>query len=155
MRAFALILLSAVFAAGCSTDNIGYDASADPFAQLSNAKARARAERKLILVVAGGDWCSACHHLHEFLAEDAATQARLAGAFIEVHVYLGDENFNEEFFATLPHSDYVPHYWILSAAGTVLGEQDPEDLEFDDSDDFDPQRFERFVDDWKARTPSV
>src|SRR4030095_3373112 len=35
--------------------DIGYDPHADPVAQLDQAKVRARAEKKLILVVAGGD----------------------------------------------------------------------------------------------------
>jgi hypothetical protein len=37
----------------------------------------------------------------------------------------------------------------------VLGEQDPEQLEFADRDEYDPKRFETFVDGWKAQTPTT
>ena len=142
---FLLTLLTA-----CSSGNFGYDAKADPFALLESAKTQARAEGKRILVVAGGEWCSSCRHLYKFLEDDAATQALLDRTFVQVHVYIGDENFNDRFFATLPSSQFVPHYWILSAEGTVLGEQDPEELELDDSDDYDPERFARFAQGWST-----
>jgi hypothetical protein len=138
--------LSVVFLAACApVTDLGYDAKADPFAQLEAAMSRARAENKRILVVAGGDWCGPCHDLHEFIEDDAQTRALLDSAFVQVHVYLGEDNFNEQFFEALPPTDYVPYYWVLAPDGTVLGEQSPADLEFEDSEDYDPARFAAFV----------
>jgi hypothetical protein len=145
LRKWCLTPILVALAACARPTDLGYDAKADPFLQLDAAKVRARGENKRILVVAGGDWCGACHRLHEFLEDDDKTAALLDGAFVQVHVYLGDENFNESFFATLPPTRFVPHYWVLSADGTVLGEQSTEALEIDGSDDYDPDRFADFV----------
>jgi len=139
-----LFFLACLSACAPPTD-LGYDARADPFLQLDAAKVRARSESKRILVVAGGDWCGACHRLHEFLEDDEKTAALLDDAFVQVHVYLGAENSNESFFATLPPTRFVPHYWVLSADGALLGEQSTEELEIDASDDYDPARFADFV----------
>ena len=128
-----------------------YDPHAEPFTQLEQAKVRARAEQKLILVVAGGDWSINCHQLHDFLEEEQSTQALLDRTFVQIHVYVGEDNYNEEFFDKLPASDFVPHYWILSADGEFLGEQDPSELEFEDSEDYDPKRFASFAGDWSNR----
>jgi hypothetical protein len=144
-RGLALLVATAFLTACAPRSNLGYDAKADPFLQLDVAMARARAENKRILIVAGGDWCGSCHALHEYLEDNPATQALLDSAFVQVHVYLGEDNFNENFFATLPETDYVPYYWVLAPDGTVLGEQSPADLEFDDSEDYDPARFATFV----------
>jgi hypothetical protein len=135
----------AFLSASAPPTGLGYDAQADTLQQLDAAKIRARGENKRILVVAGGDWCGACHRLHEFLEDDDKTAALLDGAFVQVHVYLGAENFNESFFATLPPTRFVPHYWVLSADGTVPGERSTEELEIDGSDDYDPDRFADFV----------
>lgn len=151
-RIATLILLCAsALAAGCGTRDIGYDPQANPFTELERAKARAQAEKKLILVVAGGDWCGNCHALHDFLAEEQSTQALLDRTFVQIHVYVGEDNYNDEFFDRLPSSDFVPHYWILSAQGECLGEQDPSELEFEDSEDYDPKRFASFVSAWEGR----
>jgi hypothetical protein len=141
-----------VLLAGCArNDNLGYDPGADALAQLGAAMTEARANRKLILVTAGGDWCSACHALHDFLADQHDTRARLEAAFVQVHVYIGEDNFNQDFFAQarLPRTEYVPHFWILDEDGLLLAEQDPSELEFEDSDDYDPRRFAEFIDRWR------
>lgn len=146
-------LLAALLVGCAPRDNLGYDPNADALAQLGHAMTEARAQRKLILVTAGGDWCSACHALHDFLKDDAETRALLDSAFVQVHVYLGEENFNEDFFAQtgLPRTEYVPHFWILDEDGVLLAEQDPSELEFKDSDDYDPGRFTEFVARWKRQ----
>jgi len=135
--------------AACGSPDICYDPHANPFTQLEQAKVRARSENKLILVVAGNDGCINC--LHDFLEEDQPAQALLDRTFVQIHVYVGEDNDNHEFFDRLPGSDYVPHYWILSADGEFLGEQDPSELEFEDSEAYDPKRFASFVGDWSSR----
>jgi hypothetical protein len=62
---------------------IGYDPSADAFAQLESALAAAQAGDKLLLVIAGGDWCVRCHYLAAFLERERAIDAALHDVFVE------------------------------------------------------------------------
>ena len=88
----------ALFALAAEGATLGYDPKADPFEQYHEAVATAEAQGKLVLVIAGGDWCSWCHRLDRFLDRNDDVRARLADAFVVMKVYVGDENYNETFF---------------------------------------------------------
>src|SRR5262245_39367946 len=88
----ALLCAAAVAAA-----DIGYDAKADASAQLTAAVKQADAQHKLVLLVAGGDWCIWCHYLHEFLEANPDLDHALHDVFVVQKVYRGDDNPNEEF----------------------------------------------------------
>ena len=101
LAAVAALLIGTQAFAADSTE-LGYDPQADPFEQLEAATTTARAEHKLVLLVAGGDWCVWCHYLAAFLERQPAIDAALHDVFVLAKVYVGDENMNKEFFARLP-----------------------------------------------------
>ena len=143
----ALLVGTQAFAA--DTSQLGYDPQADAFEQLETAVTTASAERKLVLLVAGGDWCVWCHYLAAFLERETAIDAAFHDVFVIAKVYVGDENMNKEFFARLPKAAGAPHFWVLLAAGEVLHSQDTLPLE-DGNKSYDPAAFMAFIDRWRA-----
>jgi hypothetical protein len=57
--------------------DLGYDPKADPFEQYHAAIELAEREHKLVLVIAGGDWCTWCHVLDRFVSNDDEVERRL------------------------------------------------------------------------------
>lgn len=86
----------------CGAKDIGYDPKADPFHQLEESAKIAKAEHKYILVVSGGDWCRWCHVLDDYLNTNKPIYDNLRNSFVFMKVYLGDKNYNDEFFSQLP-----------------------------------------------------
>jgi thioredoxin-related protein len=130
--------------------DIGYDPKADALVTLSSAEARAHSEDKLVLLVAGGDWCIWCHYLYEFLEKNDDVDSALHDVFVVAKVYVGDENRNEAFFAKLPKADGAPHFWVLSDTGEVLKSQPTVVLE-DGNKSYRKEAFMKFVDEWRQR----
>jgi thiol:disulfide interchange protein len=131
-------------------EDIGYDAKANPFDELTSAVKRAGAEHKLVLLIAGGDWCIWCHYLHAFLDRNADLDTALHEVFVVQQVYSGDDNRNEPFFATLPKAGGYPHFWIIGARGEVLKSQRTDVLE-DGDKSYDHAAFARFIAGWQER----
>ncbi len=144
----AAAILAFALPAG-ATEGLGYDPAADPFAQLAEAKTAATADHKLILVVAGGDWCSWCHYLDAFFKKNPDLEQALQNTFAVVHVNYSEDNKNEDFFATLPKALGYPHFWVLSADGAVLRSQNTAPLE-NGNNGYDKSRVVAFVDEWRA-----
>jgi len=147
----ALVLATAMLAGSvraAETKDIGYDAKADAFALRDAAVAQAVAEDKLVLLISGGDWCIWCHYLAAFLDRETDLDAALHDVFVVAKVYVGDENLNKEFFATLPKAAGAPHFWILSASGELLESQDTLPLE-DGAKSYDPVKVRAFIDRWQ------
>jgi thiol:disulfide interchange protein len=143
-------LLIGVEALAADSTKLGYDPQANPFEQLEAALATARAEHKLVLLVAGGDWCVWCHYLAAFLEREPAIDAALHDVFVVAKVYVGDENMNKEFFERLPKAAGAPHFWVVSAGGEVAASQDTLPLE-NGAKSYDPAAFTAFIERWRAR----
>lgn len=139
--------------AGCASyGDLGYSSTADPFEQLDQASQQASQqtgqEQKLILLIAGGDWCRWCYVLHDFLKGNARVNQALLREFVVVKVYFGDKRDNQSFFDQLPQNQAYPYFWILSADKQLYGVQDPFVLESGSS--YDETKFLHFVQRWKA-----
>jgi thiol:disulfide interchange protein len=152
-RICGCVLVAAVFHWGSmavsAESTLGYDSTADPFVQLREAQVEAKRDGKRILVIAGGDWCIWCHYLNAFLHDHDEVSVPLDEAFVIVKAYLGDENKNAAFFATLPEAAGYPHFWVLAEDGRLLQSQNTLPLE-DGGKSYDVQRFLAFIDEWGA-----
>mgnify|MGYP003576020302 CR=1 FL=1 len=147
--ALAAVLILCVNAVRAAED-LGYDPQADPFAALNAAAAQAKSQDKLVLLIAGGDWCVWCHYLDAFVKSDADVAAALYDTFVVLKVYRGDENLNERFFSGLPEAAGYPHFWILSGDGHLLRSQGTLELE-DGAKSYDKSAFLAFVERWRER----
>ena len=144
----AALVAAALCASAAHAATLGYDPKADPFDQYHDAVGVAGAQGKLVLVVAGGDWCRWCHVLERFIARNADVHARLRDAFVVVKVYVGDENYNEDFFAQLPRAVGAPHFWVISPERVVLASQSTGALERG-RNGYDKGEFLEFIAHWK------
>ena len=142
--------LLAAFAARSDEANLGYDPQADPFEQYHDAIASAQSENKLVLVIAGGDWCSWCYTLDAFFGRDDDVRRQLLDAFVVMKVYVGDENYNRDFFSQLPEARGAPHFWIISPDRRVLASQSTGEFERDRKG-YDREQFLAFIERWKTR----
>lgn len=147
----ALLLVAATTSAGSQATQLGYDPVADPFEQYQSAIAQAKAQNKLVLVIAGGDWCRWCHVLNHFVSDNSDVDFALHDAFVVVKVYVGDENYNEFFFSQLPEARGAPHFWIVSADRSVLASQSTGSFEHG-RNGYDKQEFLHFIDQWRQRS---
>jgi thioredoxin-related protein len=145
-------LLCVVSRPSLSQSELGYEPSADPFQLVRDARQIAAENGQLVLVMAGGDWCIWCHYLNKFLTENPTIEHDLKETFAVVKAHLGDENFNEEFFATLPEAAGYPHFWVLSPEGEVLVSQNTFPLE-DGDKSYDKGKFAEFISTWKDYRP--
>ena len=144
----AVMMVAAMGAQNSSAANLGYDPQADPFEQYHDAIAAAKAEGKLVLVIAGGDWCRWCHVLNKFVKSNDDVRERLDDAFVVMKVYIGDENYNEMFFSQLPAARGAPHFWIVSPDKQVLASQSTGAFERDKKG-YDKGEFLDFIGRWK------
>jgi hypothetical protein len=142
------VVMSSVHAA---PGRLGYDPEADPFEQYHAAIETAEAENKLVLVIAGGDWCYWCHVLNKFMVRNTDVKHSLEDAFVVVKVYVGDENYNELFFEQLPQAVGAPHFWIIAPDRNVLSSQSTSGFERGKKG-YDKQQFLDFVQHWKLQS---
>lgn len=149
----ASVIVSPIASSNGSDTMLGYDPKADAFEQYHNAVAQAEAQNKLVLVIAGGDWCRWCHVLNRFVARNDDVEAALDDAFVVVKVYIGDENYNEFFFSQLPEARGAPHFWIIAPDRNVLSSQSTSSFEHG-KNGYDKQEFLAFIDHWKKQAAS-
>lgn len=142
------LLWTALVAATAQAAKLGYDPKADAFEQYHEAIATAQAQGKLVLIVAGGDWCRWCYVLDRFLSRNDEVKTQLEDAFVVMKVYVGDENYNEDFFAQLPRAYGAPHFWIVSPDRVVLASQSTGALERG-KNSYDKAAFLDFIQRWK------
>ena len=142
------LLLTTMTALAGSAANLGYDPKADPFDQYHEAVARAAAEHKLVLVIAGGDWCYWCHVLNRFVNRNTDVETALHDTFVVMKVYVGDQNYNDFFFSQLPPARGAPHFWIISPDRNVLSSQSTGAFEHGKRG-YDKREFLDFVAKWK------
>jgi len=147
MKAIWTCLLLCISALTHAAD-LGYDREADPFEQYQQAIEQATNEHKLVLIVAGGDWCRWCHVLNRFISNNEDIEASLNDTFVVMKVYVGPGNFNELFFSQLPQAYGAPHFWIVSPEREVLASQSTAKLERGKST-YDKASFLAFIDQWK------
>ena len=139
-RAHALAALLLIAACGAAAGqpapradpmyvNPAYDVARDPAADVQVAIARARAERRVILVEVGGDWCVWCHILDRYLAANTAAREAFARAFIIVKVNYDPQHRNAKFLSAYPVLTGYPAFVILDTDGKFAAVQDTSALE--------------------------
>jgi hypothetical protein len=149
-QTIATMVLALMWAVGAHAADLGYDPEADPFEQYHQAIAEAEAQNKLVLIVAGGDWCRWCHVLERFVEKNRDVEQRLHDTFVVMKVYVGPGNFNELFFSQLPVAYGAPHFWIVSPQREVLASQSTAKLERGKST-YDKETFLAFIDERRSK----
>jgi hypothetical protein len=150
IRIALAIGMAAVISTAAMAASSGYDPEADPFDQYQTAIAQAQAEGKLVLVIAGGDWCSWCKTLSRFISSNADIDTELHKAFVVMKVYVGPDNYNADFFDQLPEARGAPHFWIISPERRVLSSESTAQFERG-RNGYDRQEFLDFIARWQRQ----
>ncbi len=125
-----------------------YNAERDPIGDISVARVKAIEKDKLLLLIAGGDWCSWCL----VLDKDIKRNKKFRDIFEIVKVYIGPENQNNELFSKFPKVIAFPHFFILNTRLELVGSQSVSS--FEGSDQFSSRRrynrhyMNEFLDQW-------
>ncbi len=153
-KTMLMMVMTLLFAAHSHARDLGYDPQADPFEQYQQAIAAAEASNKLVLIIAGGDWCRWCYVLDRFVERNDEVERSLTDTFVVMKVYVGPGNYNELFFSQLPQAYGAPHFWIVSPQREVLGSQSTAKLERGKST-YDKAGFLAFIESWREhlKTP--
>ena len=160
MRILSIAALSfaMLFVVGCADEKDPlprysqvYDTNHDPQADFRFATLRAQESNRRILMFVGGDWCIWCRTLDKFLRETPAVNDFLHKHFVLLKVYYGRDNRNTKFLASLPPFRGTPHFYVFSAAGTILHSQPTEVLE--QGGGYDELKLMTFLEKWVTAAP--
>jgi thioredoxin-related protein len=106
-----------------------YDAKRDPETDLKTTVVRATKEKKRILMIVGGNWCSWCRRLDRYFNEKPAITTALAKNYLIMKVNYDDDNSNLSFLQDYPDISDFPHFYILDAKGKVVHSQSGSKME--------------------------
>ena len=126
-----------------------FDPDADPNADLAAAITRARASNRRIILDVGGEWCSWCHTLDNFIDAHTDLGTAIARDFVWVKINFSDENENRSFLSKYPRITGYPHLYVLSKDGDLLHSQNTAELELGKS--YDLAKMEKFFATWAKK----
>lgn len=128
-----------------------YNPNADAKQELSLALAKAKAENKHVLVQVGGNWCSWCIRLHNFIDTHPALHDSIEKNYVFLLVNYDREHQQEELMKEwkYPNKLGFPVLLILNSDGKRLHTQETGSLEKESS--YDEVKLTKFVADWKYK----
>ena len=106
-----------------------FDPGRDAMADVEQALGLAQAQRKLVFVDVGGEWCTWCHVFDRFVASRPEVKKTLEEKYIVVKVNYSPQNRNEKLLSRWPKAKGYPHFYILDGNGRVLVSQASGELE--------------------------
>lgn len=129
---FTCLLLTAP-ASAVNTDELPkyskvYDESSDPFKDATAAIKLAQQTQRNVLIEIGGNWCSWCHKMDEFLLNNPEVYQKLHNEFVLLKVSVSDSNENEAFMQSLPPVLGYPHMYVSTGNGKMILSKDTAEL---------------------------
>jgi thiol:disulfide interchange protein len=106
-----------------------FEPARDAAADVQQALVLAQAQRKMVFVDVGGEWCAWCHIFDRFVAARPEVQKTLQEHYILVKVNYSPQNRNEAVLSRWPKARGYPHFYVLDATGKVLASQASVELE--------------------------
>ena len=123
-----------------------YDPARDPAADLAVTVKTASVEEKNIILVVGGNWCSWCRLLADYIHTNEGVHEKLASNFVLMKVNTGDGNDNTEFLGQYPKAEGYPHLYVLNSKGEFVHSQGTGVLE--DGAGYDDAKFLAFLEEF-------
>ncbi|GAC1426142.1 MAG: hypothetical protein NVSMB67_28620 [Flavisolibacter sp.] len=144
---FSLIVLFSMNCYGHDSTKL-YDPSANVQKDVNVALARARKEKKHVLLEIGGNWCVWCYKFNSFVLMDSSLKHLLENNFVVYHLNYSKENRNLAYMKKLGHPQRFgfPVIVILDAEGNRLNTQDTSLLKKGNGYDF--QKVKDFFINW-------
>lgn len=126
--ALAATLSFAAFAAA-DAPNTKFDPKRDAAKDVAAAVVVAKKENKRVMVDVGGEWCSWCHILDNFVDSNEDVKSLVASNYVWVKVNYSPDNKNEKFLSKFPKIKGYPHLLVLDANGKLVQSQNTSELE--------------------------
>ena len=109
-------------ALGDTTKPTLYHPLANAEIEIANAVAKAKAEKKHVLIQAGGNWCTWCIRFHKMVEADSQLDSMVKANFIVYHLNYSPENYNKSLFEKygFPQRFGFPVFLVLDAKGNRI-----------------------------------
>lgn len=130
-----------------------FDPARNPADDLATAKVEAQRGNKRIVLDVGGEWCSWCHLMDQFIEGDAEVRRLRDASYVWMKVNYSEDNENAAFLSQYPQIKGYPHLFVLDADGTLLHSQFTGELELpkEQGKGYDRERFLAFMREWSPR----
>ncbi len=102
-----------------------YDDKANPFTDAKAAIALAQKTDRNVLIEIGGNWCTWCHKMDDFLEKNPDIYQALHQKYVLLKVNVSDSNENEAFMKSLPPTLGYPHMYVSTASGKMIYQKTP------------------------------
>jgi len=116
---------------------------------LTRTIARARTEKKRILLQVGGEWCGWCKLLTSFIEKNDSVRSSLEKNYLLMKVTYTQKQPNEAFLSAYPKIVGYPHLFVLDDDGKLLHSQDTSPLE--EGKGYSEGRILAFLEEWKRK----
>lgn len=125
-----------------------YNPNANVKKDVENAMARAKKEKKNVLLQVGGNWCVWCYRLNAFVQTDTLLKKLLNDNYVVYHLNYSKENKNLDYLKKLgfPQRFGFPVLIVLDADGKRLHTQDSALLE--KGNGYDEEKVMSFLKNW-------
>jgi thioredoxin-related protein len=108
--------------------SVHYNEQSNPFDDAKAAIALAKKTKRNVIIEIGGNWCSWCTKMDEFLLTNPDVAQELHNNFVLLKVNVSDTNENTEFMKSLPPVLGYPHMYVSTATGKMLLSKDTAEL---------------------------
>jgi thiol:disulfide interchange protein len=146
--AMAILVLHAGAVAAAEWSPEKFEPTRDPARDVAAAVAMAKSQGKRVIVDVGGEWCSWCHILDRFIADNPDIGALIGERYVWVKVNFSKENRNQAFLSRWPKVAGYPHLFVLGADGKLVHSQDTAALEAGKS--YDKPKVLAFLKRWSS-----
>jgi thioredoxin-related protein len=152
-KLIALILLLGAFsnvqAEKTDTTKL-YSVTANAEKEIAAAVKQAKAEKKLVLIQAGGNWCSWCLLFEKTVKNDLQLDSAIKANYVVYHLNYSKENQNEAVFAkySFPQRFGFPVFLIIDQNGKLLHTQNSSYLE--EGKGYNKNKVLGFFSDWSV-----
>ncbi|TPH15641.1 thioredoxin family protein [Litorilituus lipolyticus] len=123
-----------------------YDDTRDPFKDARNALALAKETNRQVLIEIGGNWCTWCHKMDDFLAKNPDIFQALHANYVLLKINVSDSNENEAFMSALPPVLGYPHMYVSTATGKMILSKDTAELLT--GSEYSREQWLTFIDKW-------
>jgi len=144
-----LLTLPAQAANSLPDYSLKYDPARDPFKDGINAIKLATESSRRILIEVGGDWCTWCNVLDNFLTKNPDIKQRLHSTFVLLKINVSDANSNNEFLQNFPRPLGYPHMYVTEKNGDILWSKDTADFLINGK--YSVEQFNSFFDRWEIK----
>jgi len=126
-----------------------YDDQRDPFKDAMAAIQLAKQTNRNVIIEIGGNWCTWCHKMDNFLEINPEIYQQLHSKYVLLKINVSDTNENEEFMKSLPPVLGYPHMYVSTSDGKMLLSKDTAELL--ENNQYSREHWLTFINKWQYK----